>query len=158
VIALPSLRRDHALAAAVLLFAGVAAWPWLVSPAVHDRPPAAGTAAPAAALAPLPPLAEFGAIVERPLFLPSRRPEAAIGVAGPAAPGAESRYRLLGLVSAGPARKALVADGARRFEVKEGDRLDDWTVRRVEQDRLVLSSPAGEAVLKLAPAAAVKPP
>jgi general secretion pathway protein N len=151
-IALPAPRRDHGLAALAVLFAGVAGWPWLISPNVPDRP-AASQAAPAApTVAALPPLTSFAAIVERPLFAPTRRPDPAR--TGPAGPAIETRYRLLGLMSAGRDRKALIADGARRFELKEGDALDGWTVTHVEQDRLVLSSPAGQAVLKLSTAAA----
>ena len=35
------------------------------------------------------------------------------------------------------------------LEVGEGDNLDGWRVERIEADRLVLSSAAGQAVLVL---------
>ena len=37
--------------------------------------------------------------------------------------------------------------------VAEGDTLDGWTVKEIAQDRVLLSSPAGDASLKLKPAA-----
>ena len=60
-------------------------------------------------------------------------------------------YRLLGLVTAGPTRRAWLAEGTRNFEIGEGDMLEGWTVQRIEQNRLVLSSPAGEAVPRFPP-------
>jgi hypothetical protein len=96
----------------------------------------------------LPPLATYSAIVERPLFAPSRRPPP-----DAIAPSLESRYRLLGTVGAGSKRKAFVADGSRRVELSEGDIFDGQTVKEIGQDRIVLSSPAGDTVLKLKPAA-----
>jgi hypothetical protein len=152
VIALPPLRREHAFGAIILVFGTVAAWPWLVAPPLPAGPAPAPTTAPIA-LAALSPLADFSAIVERPLFAPSRRPDVSTAAAAPAGPGIELRYRLLGVIGIGPDRRALIADGVRRFEVKAGDRLDAWSVTRVEPDRLVLSSPGGETVLKLAPTA-----
>jgi membrane-associated protease RseP (regulator of RpoE activity) len=154
----PPLRRPAGLAALALALAGLAAWPWLVPTAVPARPQAmAGTAASAAALAPLPPVAAFAAMVERPLFAPSRRPEARAAAAAAAGPALASRYRLLGLVGVGAARKALLAEGARRFEVKEGDALAGGKVVRIEQDRLVLSLPGGEVALRLGSAATETP-
>jgi hypothetical protein len=58
---------------------------------------------------------------------------------------------LQGLITAGQEKRALIADAAssRRLEVGEGDSVEGWIVKRIEQDRLVLSSPAGEAILTL---------
>ena len=101
----------------------------------------------------MPPLTKFSVIGERPLFSPSRRPVAGEKAAH-AGPGVEQRYRLLGLLNTGDARRALLAEGKRRFAVSEGAMLDGWRIARIEHDRIVLSSPAGEAVLQLQPAAA----
>lgn len=159
-LALPPLRLNHLLAAAAAVLVAVTVWPWLHSPAAATSPAAtdAGLAAPA--LAALPPVARFSAISERPLFSASRRP-APGEKAAPAGPGIEQRYRLLGLVSTGDTRRALLAEGKRRFAIGEGAALEGWTVARIEHDRVVLSSPAGQAVLILQPASAenwVDPP
>jgi hypothetical protein len=155
VTARPALRREHGLAALVLAFAGLAAWPWLAPATVSDRPPPSAPVAAIAAPVPasLPPLAAFAATVERPLFAPSRRPAAASVAAPGAAPAAAAHYRLIGLIGVGSERRALVADGARRLEVKPGDALGGLPVVRIEPDRLVLRSSAGEVALKLGPAA-----
>ncbi len=152
-LALPALRFNHALGAATIFFAALAVWPWLFLPVPATRPLAAPSAsAPAPALASLPPLASFAAIVERPLFSPSRRaPPGAMAALGASI---ESRYRLIGIVATGPKKTAFVAEGARRLEIAAGDTLDGWTVSEIGQDRVRLTSPAGEAALKLAPAAA----
>ena len=151
-LALPVWRINHTLGAAAIFFAALAAWPWLFPPVPATRPLAATpVSAPAPALAPLPPLTSFAAIVERPLFSPSRR--APPGATGALGASIESRYRLIGIVATGPKKKAFVAEGARRLEIAAGDTLDGWTVSEIGQDRVRLTSPAGEAALKLAPAA-----
>jgi general secretion pathway protein N len=143
-----ALRIDHALAAGAVCFAALAIWPWLVPPIPAARPRATPPVAPAASpVATLPPLASFAATVERPLFSPSRRPAANAPAA--AAPGAESRYRLLGIVASGPKKTAFIADGARRAEIGIGDAFDGWTVKEIGQNRVTLASPSGEMVLKL---------
>jgi type II secretory pathway component PulC len=100
-------------------------------------------------LAALAPFVDYAATIERPLFSPSRRPEAA--AAAPNASGIASRYRLQGLVIAGTTRHALVTEiaGGHTQELGEGDALEGWTVTRIEQDRVTLTSPAGEATLAL---------
>jgi hypothetical protein len=148
-----ALRLDHALAAGALCFAAFAVWPWLVPPIPETRslatPPAAAAAP---TLAALPPLASFAAIVERPLFSPSRRPAANAPAA--AAPAAESRYRLVGIVASGTKKTAFIADNGRRAQIGVGDAFDGWTVKEIGQDRITLASPSGEMVLKLKPAPA----
>jgi hypothetical protein len=149
---LPVARLDHVLGAAAILCAVLAVWPWIVPPLPATRPLAAPPAStPSPALAALPLLTGYGAIVERPLFSRSRRPPA--GAAAALGPSIESRYRLLGIVAAGPKKKAFVADGARRLDITEGDTLDGWTVKEIGPDRMVLASPAGEATLRLKPVA-----
>jgi hypothetical protein len=146
---LPALRLDHALGAAAIALAGIAIWPWLVPPTPAIRPLALPQAsAPSPSLVPLQPLATYAAIVERPLFAPSRRPPPGAPAAG-LGPSIESRYRLIGIVGAGAKRNAFIADGARRTQIAEGDTLDGWTVKKIDQDRVLLTSPAGDAALRL---------
>jgi len=153
------LRLTVLLVSAAAFFAALAIWPWL--PSATALRPGAGAAGPAAGtgtIAALPPLANFAATIERPLFSPSRRPAAADRPA-PAGTSIEIRYRLQGLVTAGHERRALLkeAAGQHRLEVGEGDMVEGWTVKRIEQDRLVLSSPSGEATLTLGQAGAGAP-
>jgi general secretion pathway protein N len=151
---LPRLRPNHALGALVVLGAAAAVWPWIAPPVPAVRasaPPTAKQAPPA--VAPLPPLASYAATIERPLFAPSRRP--APGAA--AAPSSETRFRLLGVVATGAKRRAFLADGTRRIEAAEGEVVDGWTIKQIGQDRVLLTSPAGETTLKLK-AASVEPP
>ena len=148
----PALSANHGLIGASLLFAGLALWPFL--PAAEPAPvrPAA-PAAPPASLAALAPIGRFDAIAGRPLFSPSRRPAAVAAAAGAATGALDTRYRLLGVVLAGREQRALLLEGARRFGVGVGDRLEGYTVVRIEQNRVMLTSPAGDAALALRPAA-----
>jgi hypothetical protein len=148
-VRLPTLRLNHVFGALAAVFAAVAIWPWLVPPIPASHPTVEPSmVAPALSPDNLPGLAAYAAIVERPLFVPSRRPPPAV------TSSIEGRYRLLGIVGAGAKRRAFVADGARRIEIGEGDAIDGWTVKEIEQDRVLLTSPAGEAAaLKLARAA-----
>ena len=152
-VALPDLGLNHLLGAAAAALVALAVWPWLISPAPARSVAAAPDATAAAQSVPsLPPLARFAAISERPLFSPTRKP-APGEKAAPAGPGIEQRYRLLGLMNTGDSRRALLAEGKRRFVIAERATLEGWSVARIEHDRVVLSSPAGEAVLILQPAA-----
>jgi len=144
---LPAVRIDHVLGAVLALLALLALWPW-IAPEAGSAPRLEKPAPAAPELAALPPPGVFSAIVDRPLFSPSRRPLPGGKSSAPGS-GIESRYQLLGLVVAEDMRRAWLADGARHFELGEGDKLDGWTVAHIEQDRLVLTSPAGEAVLAL---------
>jgi hypothetical protein len=143
--------RPLIFAAANLLAAAVAVWPWLPVGAPAEP---ARTVTPATDAAPrlpgLAPFATFAETSERPLFSATRRP-------APATPmiGIDGRYRLQGLVIAGPTRHALIAPvaGGRALELGEGETVEGWIVTRIERDRVVLSSPAGEATLGLTGAA-----
>ena len=141
-------RPDHVLIAVAVLFADLAAWPWLPS-AASPAPTPVTAIMPPPVLPELPPLGHFAAIEQLPLFSPSRQPHNAErpGVAAPA--GIEARYRVVGLIITGSSRRALLIAGERKIEVGEGDTLDGWKVVRIEPDRMLLSSPAGEAILTL---------
>lgn len=131
----------------------LALWPWL-APAGDARttalPPPQRTAA-ADAIPKLPPAHTFAAIAERPLFAPTRRPDAA---APATATGLAAQYRLLGVILAQGKGRVLLAPagGGRVIELAPGDRIAGWRLRRVEQDRAVFASPIGEATLRVAPA------
>jgi hypothetical protein len=153
----PALRLNQLLGGTAAISALIAVWPWLSPPVPANRPLAtAPTSTPAPALTALPPLASFSAIVERPLFSPSRRPPP--GTSTAAAPLVAGRYRLLGVVASGPKKRAFLADGARHIDIAEGERLDGWTVKQIGADSVLLSSSEGEATLKLKPAAVAEPP
>jgi hypothetical protein len=146
----PKISIDRALGATALGFAVLAAWPWL-APASLPEPRTTASADRSIAAAPrLPPLApptEYSAIIERPLFSPSRTAEPGAAMALPGAP--VGRYRLIGVIAIGPARRALFSDGTRTIAIDQGGRFDNWTVARIEHDRVVLSSQSGETVLNL---------
>jgi hypothetical protein len=155
-IRVPALRLNHLLGATAAVCAVLAVWPWLLSPVPAIRPlTAVPASAPPAVLTALPPLTSFSATVERPLFSPSRRPPPGTGAAP--GPPVASRYRLLGVVASGPKKRAFVADGARHIDIAEGDLLDGWRVKQIGTDSVLLSSPEGESILKLKPAAIESP-
>ena len=149
--------RPAALTALNIVVAAIVVWPWLPEGTRAPQRAAAPAAAEAPLPATLPPIGEFAAITARPLFSPSRRPPV---VAQPATSALEERYRLLGLVIAGSARRALIGEvaGARRFEIGEGDAIDGWVARRIEPDAVLFASPAGEATLTLRSAAPPRKP
>lgn len=144
-------RLAHLLTAGAVLCATLAGWPWLEPAATPRAAAKPAPAEPIAKIPELPPLASFPAINERPLFSPSRRP-VAVKPSAPA-PSGEMRYRLVGVLIVGERRRAMLMDGSRSFEIGEGEKLDSWTVQRIESGRLILSSPGGETELKLRQAA-----
>ena len=127
------------LVAATVAMAALAIYPWALGPGAPSVP----ALAPREALprvAALPPFSNFAEITARPLFSPTRRPDA-----GPDNSGIAARYRLLGIVIAGNARHALlmpVAGGA-VLELAEGATLEGWSVGKIEGDRVLLTSPTG---------------
>jgi len=95
----------------------------------------------------MPPLPDFAAVTERPLFAPDRRPhEAPPQIAGSAGPIA-----LTGIVIEQQKRYALINEGAplpRR--IAEGERLAVGTVKQILPDRIVIAAAGGgETVIKL---------
>jgi hypothetical protein len=137
------------LGGATALMAALALAPWIAGgPTAPTLPHAPGEAA-VPRLAALPPFAAYAEIAARPLFLPSRRPNAEA-----AAAGIETRYRLLGIVIAGSERHALLAPvaGGPGIELAPGGSLDGWKAARIEADSVVLTSPAGhDATIGLKP-------
>lgn len=137
-------RTGVLLNAAIVVLIGLALWPWLRwTLYVPDRPSEAALAA-LRTLPGLPPLEHFRETAERPLFAPDRRPAAAVQ------PSIAFGMRLEGVVAIGAERCAIVklSDG-RTARVGPGERIGEWTVQRIESDRLFLE--AGDRRLELAP-------
>lgn len=115
--------------------------------------PASGTSGPPPAPDYVAPDAtQFSVVVERPLLSPSRRPgvgPAPRVQAAEAAPADTPAVRLLGVVSAGADRIALVtrAEGGPVRRLREGDVLDGWEAALIEADSLVLRR--GDSALTL---------
>ena len=89
------------------------------------------------------PLQRLSAIVDRPLFAPSRRPPA-VPVARPVEPSAPPPppdVVLSGIVMDGKTARAVVRVGAEKRIVHAhvGDNIDGWTVSQIEGRKLVLS-------------------
>ena len=152
---LPAMTGNR-IGVALALFIGVlAVYPWLApipadlatvtSDDAQRRPPP---------LAVMPALTTFSAVFDRPLFSASRRP--AVAAPSPNRDAATvANFRLLGVVEAPGLRHALVSDGGRAREVREGESLGGWTVTRIEHDGLLLSSAASRIELPLRP---LRPP
>lgn len=150
IIATTPRRTAPILAIAALC--GLALWPWLRW-ATLAPPHAPGTVAAAAhALPTLPPLEQLRETTDRPLFAPDRRP-----TPGARAVAAPLGLRLEGVMTIGAQRRAIIkrADGT-TARVVEGDTVGEWTVRRIEPDRVVLGTDARtlELVAGRAPPAA----
>lgn len=151
-LARPEARLSVGLVAAVVVLAAAAIWPWLPG---SGRTAAVGPATPPpeakASTVKLPAYETFTATIERPLFSPSRKPVTA-PVQAPL-PATQGPSRLIGIVVAGAHRRALIAQtGAAPIEIGEGESFEGRTVKRIEQNRVVLVDVKGaETVLTLAP-------
>ncbi|MDX6748716.1 hypothetical protein SH611_02735 [Geminicoccaceae bacterium 1502E] len=106
-----------------------------------------GGEAPPTGMPELPPLEAFTALVERPLFSPSRRPPPAPATkAAPATATAEPEeigepdFQLVGTVTRKEQVFALVLpeDGGSVRWLGEGDELDGWIIVEVGQNHLVV--------------------
>ncbi len=91
----------------------------------------------------LAPLSTFAEVTARPMFSPDRRPrEAAPVEAGPTVPLA-----LKGIAVSGSTRYALVEEGAAQKRVAEGQTVQAGTIKRIDRDRVVLTTSAGNDVI-----------
>jgi hypothetical protein len=124
---------------------GLAGLPWFLPLGGANRATATVTApAPLPALAArLPELDALPETRQRPLFSSDRKPAAG------AAPVQAGSSRLIGIVGASGARRAMLRDAAGTRMVGAGDRLEAWTVLSVEADRLVLSRGAEQVILSV---------
>ena len=138
------------LSAMILL--GVALVPWLFDPADYLAAGPGAQASVELAEAPMsprfdpPPIEQFAAIVERPIFTATRRTARRQPVA-PSAPASSGglflgRYQVVGVVVAPGNRLVLLKrpGGAETIRLKEGEEIDGWTLVNVTRDDVVLES------------------
>ncbi len=90
-------------------------------------------AEPSRAAASLPPLENFSEIVDRPLFIPSRRPIQADDGAVAGSGVTRNQFILVGVVIAAEERMAVMQRRAARdiLRVVEGQQIDGWTVESI---------------------------
>lgn len=105
----------------------------------------------------MPERANFTAIVERPLFSPTRRPPAE-GAAAVSIPTLD--FSLFGTVISTDEPSAIVKSGSGGDPVRitEGETMSGWTVARIEADRILVQYGATERELLLDFSAPAPPP
>ncbi len=140
-----------------LAAAGIA-YGWQPAPAAPGlrSEPAPTAAAALPRLPTLPALKDLSATIQRPLFEPSRRmPAAPVAAPAPAGPLVLGRDRLLGIVSAGGKRSAVLAplEGGGSRLLAAGGMLEDWLLAEVNEGSLVLRRGAASETVRLRPPA-----
>lgn len=133
---------------------------WEAGSAPSAAPPAASpasssgaSAAPAADAAwQLAPIERYAEVVERPLFVPARRPPRAPGGA-PAPEAAGGGLRLVGVLLDARRQVALLRDGDSPWlvRVQPGEALGDWTLAEVHRDHVVLRRGAATRIVAVEP-------
>lgn len=131
---------------------GVALVPWLFDPADYLAAGPGDQATVELAEAPMtprfdpPPIEQFAAIVERPIFTATRRSARRQPVA-PSAPASSrglilGRYQVVGVVVTPGNRLVLLRrlGGAETIRLKEGEEIDGWTLVNVTRNDVVLES------------------
>ena len=93
------------------------------------------------------PLNTYAEVVSRPLFSPSRRPPAAASAAD-----RPTTFTLIGIIISAEDRHALLAHGTPPHveRVTEGQNLDGWMVKSIEDSRVVLTQGDNEIEVKAA--------
>ncbi|HXH03626.1 MAG TPA: hypothetical protein VNN09_09930, partial [Candidatus Competibacteraceae bacterium] len=116
-------------------------------PAGNPAPVAGGGALALPPLKELPPLSAYQEIVERPLFLPDRRPPAE--EPPPPEPVAEEgEWLLQGVMITEDVTVALIqpqGGEGKTLLLRVGDNLDSWSVESIAADQVVLSREDGES-------------
>jgi hypothetical protein len=91
----------------------------------------------------LPPLERYGEIIERPLFMPNRKPQKPdeqpqMEANGPVNP---LQARLLGTIITPQKRQALIEDmlAGKILHLEQGMPIQDWQVKEIQPDRVVLA-------------------
>ena len=148
-----SKSRSHSTAyfgALVSMLAFAVIIPWFIDPFEFIAPRQATVATgltedvavlPEVLSRPRPKIEHFGAIVERPLFIASRRPATAIASSKRSDPILK-RYRLTGVMMA-PEKRVVFLAGTRKGDIlalKIGDELHGWLVAEIERRRVVFVS------------------
>lgn len=106
------------------------------------------------------PIEDFRAVLERPIFSPTRRPPP-VEEGGSVVESGGATFTLKGILIDDQERVALFRPGrgAKIVRLGEGDRLEGWTLVRIEADRVTLERGGVEKVLEPAydPASPAKP-
>ena len=86
-------------------------------------------------------------ILARPLFVPGRKPPRT--TPGQRAANLSGLPRLSGIMITGSGRRAIFApDGGKPLVLGEGANLDDSTIKAIHADRVIITGPKGEIVLR----------
>ncbi len=95
------------------------------------------------------PVEDFDAILERPLFSPSRRPPAIEALESPP-PNSDVAFTLKGILIDEDVRIALFRAQRNKqiWRLREGDTIEGWTIVRIERDSVSLARGAFEKILK----------
>ena len=144
-----SILRPLVVATLVLLPAAAAS---AQQPAATGKPAlaaAAGAATPAGDLSGVP-LEHFRAIVERPLFSPTRRPPPSS--AGEPDSGAR-QFQLKGVVVSAREQRALIVSQltGKSYTVRTGDVVEGWRVERITAQSAAFTKDGVEALVRLVP-------
>ena len=101
---------------------------------------------------PVPPRERFAAVVERPLFSPTRRPTEQVAEAAQGAPSEPLDVDLLGVVIWRLQRLALVRprNAADVMQLAVGGMVSGWTVVTIEPNRVTFRQGEAEQVVRLA--------
>ena len=94
------------------------------------------------------PIEDFYAILERPIFSPSRRPPAIEALEAP--PDSDVTFTLKGIMIDEDVRIALFRAKSNKkiLRLREGDKIEGWTLVRIERDSVSLARGAIEKVLE----------
>jgi general secretion pathway protein N len=146
----PAHRLSLLLFTGGALLCGVAAVAFMQPPPRQSTPvaeaprPATSVVLPAGAG----PFEQYRETAARPLFSPTRRPPAAVEATPAPAPKPVS-LRLDGLIVTRDRKEAMITESGegKRLRLREGDTVAGWTVRRIERDKVLLTSPTDEMTL-----------
>ena len=150
------------LAALCLVEIGLAVGVWRMPPAPS---PSVGVGVPATVTAEMPrpagpetaPLESFGAFVERPLFLASRRPPPVAPAPSSAVPDASAKgvlfgpYRFTGIVVTPRVRIAFVTESktGKSIVLAEGEKLGEWRCAEIQPGRVTLEKGGRRELIEL---------
>jgi hypothetical protein len=91
----------------------------------------------------LPELSQFDQLVERPLFMETRRPSPPLPPGPPAKtePPAPVTFKLMGVLETPEGRMALIADAKGKYKrFKLNDSVDGWEIASIKPDGLILQN------------------
>lgn len=133
------------LAALCAALTAAVVWEWRHPPHPEDRAAPSGQEPPELPSAPsarleIPPLSQYSAIVERPLFLSERRPPAEPQAVIEEAPGKESEFMLQGVLMTAERTIALLQIDAtgKVARLAPGEMVKGWELESVRTDGVIL--------------------